>query len=225
MAIFKNSLPIVRDGMVLCLDAANTKSYVSGSTIWNDVSGGGNNGTLTNGPTFNSGGGGGILLDGVNDFVAIASSDAWRLATSSTVMIWCNPVNNSGNIICFQKDSWQGWIFQANSAVIYSGQAGANDLNGSFGTLSYGSWQQLVLVVNRETAQYILYRNGVSVSTSSITQTPIPSNAILYLGTRGSVGDQYANVNISNLQIYNRALSAQEVLQNFNVMKSRFNLL
>ena len=212
----------VTNGLVLYLDGYNLKSYVSGSTIWNDISGGGNNGTLTNGPTFNSGGS--ILLDGVNDFVAIASADAWRLATSSTVIIWCNPVNNSGSIISFQKDGWLGWQFFSGGQIVYSGQAGANDLNGSFGTLSYGSWQQLVLVVNRETAQYILYRNGVSVSTSSITQTPIPSNAILYLGTRGSVGDQYANVNISNLQIYNRALSAQEVLQNFNVMKSRFNL-
>jgi uncharacterized delta-60 repeat protein len=59
---------------VLYLDAANTKSYVSGSTTWNDISRGGNNGTLTNGPTFNSANGGSIVFDGVDDYIQIENT-------------------------------------------------------------------------------------------------------------------------------------------------------
>ena len=54
---------IVTDGLVLCLDAANTKSYVSGSTTWNDISRSGFSGTLINGPTFNGNNGGSIVFD------------------------------------------------------------------------------------------------------------------------------------------------------------------
>ena len=63
---------IVTNGLVLSLDAANPKSYVSGSTTWNDISRGGNNGTLINGPTFNSANGGSIVFDGVNDFISLS---------------------------------------------------------------------------------------------------------------------------------------------------------
>jgi len=66
---FAHSPQIVTNGLVLALDAGNTKSYVSGSTTWFDKSGRGNNGTLVNGPTFNTGSLGSIVFDGVNDYV------------------------------------------------------------------------------------------------------------------------------------------------------------
>jgi hypothetical protein len=216
---------IVTDGLVLALDAANTKSYVSGSTTWNDLSGNGRNATLTNGPSFNSENGGGIVFNGTNQSATISSSDFWRLATSSTVSMWCKPItNNGGYVISFQKGSWQGWVFQANGGVIYSGQFGGNDLDSNFGSISFNTWQQWTLVVNRETAQYLRYKNGVFLGSSSITQTAIPSTSPLYLGFRGQVGDNYANANIASLSIYNRALSAAEIAQNYYTLKSRFNL-
>ena len=60
---------IVTDGLVLCLDAGNRKSYPGSGTSWVDMSGNNNTGTLTNGPTFGGGNGGSIVFDGVNDFV------------------------------------------------------------------------------------------------------------------------------------------------------------
>jgi hypothetical protein len=71
---FHYSPKIITEGLVLYLDAANTRSYVSGSTTWNDISRSGNNGTLINGPTFNSGNGGSIVFDGVNDYVALGNN-------------------------------------------------------------------------------------------------------------------------------------------------------
>jgi len=61
---------IITDGLVLSLDAANTKSYPGTGTVWKDLSGNGNNGTLVNGPTFNSGNNGSIVFDGVNDYAS-----------------------------------------------------------------------------------------------------------------------------------------------------------
>ena len=60
---------IVSNGLVLCLDAANKRSYPGTGTTWTDLSGNSNNGTLTNGPTFSAGNMGSILFDGTNDYV------------------------------------------------------------------------------------------------------------------------------------------------------------
>ena len=65
---------IVEDGLVLALDAGNTKSYPGSGTTWTDLSGKGNNGTLTNGPTFDSGNGGAIFFDGGNDYVTTGNT-------------------------------------------------------------------------------------------------------------------------------------------------------
>ena len=68
MAIFYNPRTIT-DGLVLCLDAANRKSYPGSGTTWTDLSGRGNTGTLTNGPTYSSANGGSIVFDGTDDIV------------------------------------------------------------------------------------------------------------------------------------------------------------
>ena len=75
---FNFSPKVVTDGLVLYLDAANPKSIVSGSTIWTDLSRGGNNGTLIGGPTFNSGNGGSIVFDGSNDYVSVSNNSVFN---------------------------------------------------------------------------------------------------------------------------------------------------
>jgi hypothetical protein len=87
---FSYSPKIVTDGLVLYLDAANSYSYVSGSTSWNDISRGGNNGTLVNGPTFNSGSGGSIVFDGVNDYCTFSNLPTGFQAgiTNYSISIW-----------------------------------------------------------------------------------------------------------------------------------------
>ena len=84
---FNYSPKISTDGLVLCLDAANTKSYPGSGTVWSDLSRGGNNGTLTNGPTFNSGNGGSIVFDGVNDYVDCGVSNI-SLPINITLISW-----------------------------------------------------------------------------------------------------------------------------------------
>ena len=62
---------ITESGLVLALDAGNLKSYPTTGTTWTDLSGRGNTGTLTNGPTYSSANGGSIVFDGVNDYVTV----------------------------------------------------------------------------------------------------------------------------------------------------------
>ncbi len=90
MAFNYSPKPVIDSSLVLYLDAANPRSYVSGSSVWTDVSRGGNNGALTNGPTYSSANGGSILFDGTNDYVSIPdinvtnqiSIEAWVYANS-----------------------------------------------------------------------------------------------------------------------------------------------
>ena len=94
---------IVTDGLVLCLDAASKRSYPGTGTVWADLKGG-NNGTLTNGPTFDAGNGGSLTFDGTNDYVEIANSSQFH-NQRMTASIWINPqtVNTSNYTHLFWK--------------------------------------------------------------------------------------------------------------------------
>jgi len=94
--VYNNGPKIVTSGLVLALDAGNTKSYPGSGTVWTDLSGNGNTGTLTNGPTFNSSNGGSIVFDGVDDFVNIPYNTYWNTnvfgtATNFTLECWHKP--------------------------------------------------------------------------------------------------------------------------------------
>jgi hypothetical protein len=93
---------INESGLVLCLDAGNTKSYPGSGTTWTDLSGNGNTGTLVNGPTYSSANGGSIVFDGSNDY--IQTNFNYSLTSSNTEFTcaaWykCFPEANSGGLI------------------------------------------------------------------------------------------------------------------------------
>jgi len=91
MAIYKNTPPVVTSGLVLCLDAANRQSYVSGSTTWRDLSGNGNNGTLVNGTSFSTEIGGCMVFNGINNYVSFDNPlDQSQLSQVWTVQAWIN---------------------------------------------------------------------------------------------------------------------------------------
>jgi hypothetical protein len=91
-----NQQDIVKDGLVLWLDANDKTSYSGTGTTWTDLSRGRNSGTLTNGPTFNSGSGGSIVFDGVDDYVTGSNSTNFAFGSGDfTVLTWAyfNTVN------------------------------------------------------------------------------------------------------------------------------------
>ena len=90
---------IVTDGLVLHLDAANNRSFVSGSTTIFDLSGNRNTGSLVNGPTYSSVNNGGIVFDGTNDHIIVLNSNSINLSTNTTYAIWIKPATNITNTI------------------------------------------------------------------------------------------------------------------------------
>ena len=125
---FSYSPKIITDGLVLYLDAANPYSYVSGSTAWNDISRGGNNGTLINGPTFSIESLGSIVFDGTNDYVA-ATNLTGSTTNSFTLETWVNFTN--ANSPTFQK------IFHAQSGSSPYSEVNLDNYNGGSGNARY----------------------------------------------------------------------------------------
>jgi hypothetical protein len=219
---------IVTNGLVLNLDAgfrpsfATIPSNANSSTItpWYDISGNNNSGSLINGPTFSSANSGSIVFDGVDDYVNFTTSPS----NVVTVSVWIN-LNNAGNfpIILagnsnqYNSSAWDWSLFSYNETFYIRGNSGGyGDISTPSSTL-VNVWTNWVLVRNDGTGTCRAYKNGTLFGTSGEIGSV---NSSLYIGKVG----QYYNGKISTTQIYNRALSAAEVLQNYNAQKGRFGL-
>jgi hypothetical protein len=230
---------IVTDGLILALDAADRNSYPGSGTAWTDLSGRGNTGTLTNGPTYSSANGGSIVLDGTNDYVSV-NVNSWIRTQSSAYTFSCffyyNDSTNGGSpysLMTFPNDSnnndgfWQHlnlggiWYWRTEDSVY--GEYGGNV--GSSSSFSNGNWYHLVTVV--KTNALIFYINGSLISNISINfnwaNLRNDGTAYLYIGS--GYGESYfMNGRISNFQFYSRELAAAEIQQNFNATRSRFGI-
>jgi len=218
---------ILTNGLVLALDAANSKSYPGSGTTWSDMSGNGNNGTLTNGPTFSNNS---IVFDGVDDYVS--SNNGLTNNSDFSVLLWINyrdVLNASRGIITTWGTSWNGFgIASQNTGLIRSWTNNGAGGGMNWGSLIQNSWNQLVLTYTFSNKTQIGYVNGQSKVSESFG-TAI-SHSTLQIARGGQTASTqlslYPNTNcvISNVSIYNRTLTSSEVAQNYNAQKSRFNL-
>ena len=211
----------ITSGLILSLDAGNTKSYQSGSTTWFDKSGNANNGTLTNGPTFSSANGGSIIFSGSAKRVTLTSP--FGQSGFTTLSIWYNRVEGNSST------SWRTLYstISTNHHHLIS-QSTTRELgiwDGSFRGFGYippidGKFHNYTVVYQSAT-NATLYVDGQLISTITIIL-----NLLTYsIGSIGNwSGGNYWAGNIAVSQIYNRALTAAEILQNYNATKSRFNL-
>jgi hypothetical protein len=214
---------IVTDGLVLCLDAADRNSYVSGSTTWRNIVGS-NNGTLTNGPTFNTGSGGSIVFDGVDDYVNLfpltstssLTVDFWFKNNANGIKVITGMYNGSG------ADWWVG-IWSDNKFTFSFGSPTKADLYSNT-TVNDGLIRHTSCVYDKSTNSAALYINGILQSTGSTPSTVTQPGGNLTIGRFGDYNLFYWPGNIYNYRIYNRALTADEVAQNYNAQKARFGL-
>jgi len=228
---FNYSPKIVTDGLVLYLDAANSKSYVSGSTTWNDISRSGINGTLVNGPTFTGSNGGAIVFDGSNDSVNLNNNFSGSTENNVTVeaLVWLNVSQNTkiftANYTQINNPTGFGLgISDSNNNIVkwFTGNLGTT--NTIFSTTTLANQQYYHAVGTYDGSIKRLYINGILEASASV------NNGINNTATTASVGylrytnTQYFNGRIAITKIYNRALTAQEVLQNYNATKTRFGL-
>jgi hypothetical protein len=219
---------LVEDGLLLALDAGNTKSYPGSGTTWTDLSGKGNNGTLQNGPTFDSGNLGSIVFDGSNDRVVIPNDTALDTQTPS-VEVWVKVDTIVQDGFFFEKGdvNTQYALFIQNNFITWRVKpAGFNDIRVTSATyIDTSSYAQVVGTYTSGSRK--LYINGSLVASDSATGT-IPSNSGgmsvgAYGGFDGPYG-YYLDGKISIVRVYNRVLTAAEVTQNFNALKGRYGV-
>ena len=231
---------ISTNGLVLALDAGNRLSYVSGSTLWNDISNNNNNGTLTNGPTFNTVNGGSIVFDGTNDYVYKSLFSQMNSITTMTISCWCTFVDSGvpGRYLwAIGRD-----IGTAGGMALigygFSVAGGANkllfELGSGYGRVIYtGTLQQNIwynFTCTADGTNTKIYVNGILNNTALQTTGQIASNPGLSIGsyldpsTPPNPGTFFHNGKIASFQVYNKALLADEIFQNFNAQKSRFGL-
>ena len=230
-----NGPKIVTNGLVLCLDAGNRKSYPGSGTTWTDLSGQGNNGSLVNGPTFDANNAGSIVFDGTNDF--ISSYDlSWNNTNSVSISMFIKPasLSTSKPIIGKQSYEWQIIQLQTSFYFIYWDTTG-NSNNGPIVTITdfYTStnFVNVLLVWNHSDNKYYFYKNAELVGTTTWTDASINRNLSAGINIGGNIyayapagGGSYWNGSIGLVQVYNRALSAAEIQQNFNATRYRFGI-
>ena len=217
---------IVRFGLVMELDAGNPYSYAGAGTAWYDVSGTGNNGTLTNGPTYTSDNSGGILFDGSDDYVNVTynASTISFPSNNATICVWFK-VSTTGDgigvLVTQRSSSGSGFQTYMYSTRLYADGGGTAGVSSntviSNGTISFGC-----IVYDRTNSLLKLYINGIFDNQVSYTGN-IQDTYPIRLGN-GAFGDGPFPGTIYMAQIYNRTLSAAEVLQNYNATKGRFGL-
>ena len=228
-------IPGVTDGLVLYLDAAVPESYPGTGTTWTDLSNSKYTGSLVNGPThtgFNKQSS--IGFDGTDDAVNLNDIIFSNSTSNVTIDIWVSFPSMTVNRSFMAKGSGgdgAAYTFITTTGLGASGGSSAyvrffmsNGTAASttieYANLIYGQFYNFTYTYNG--SQIVGYRNGESPISQSLAGPLYYSNTPLYLG-RNKYGNN-APCNIAIFKIYNRPLTATEVLQNYNATKSRFGL-
>ena len=225
---------IVTDGLILCLDAANVRSYPKTGTTWYDLSGRNYHGTLINGPAFTNINNGAISFDGTDDYCSLTQVNLFSLLSGirlATVALWVYPRSSSRNSYIADWNTSGGqesFRIEMSGYSMTSGRIGGTLLTNNSepvqtsSSVTLNRWHHIAISVT--VSDLLLYWNGKidDVKTPSNKGTFL-SNPII-LGRAGSWDAFYSNVIFSNLHIYNRCLSASEISQNYNATKGRYGL-
>jgi hypothetical protein len=228
---FVNALSPVRNGLVLELDAGQRASYPGTGNTWYDLSGNSLNGTLFNAPTFTGiGASSSILLNASNQVVALALNSKLDISESITIESFIYPTayNTSGDFGSFIICKAASYYLELNGngkVRVYFYSLSSEGYHESVGTVPLNTWSYISVVRNKAASTISIYINGILDRTlSSITgdirvQQTYPVN----LGSFQGSGYTFTG-RIAVGTIYNRALSAYEIKQNFDFYRTRYNI-
>ena len=212
---------IITDGLVLYLDAANLKSYSGSGTNVTNIFNSNYTGALNNGVGFSLNNNGVFTFDGSNDYISFLPNDIFNIGTGDfTLLAWHKTSNKSNysTIMSLDDGNGTGYLLYTsiNSGVLRNWVAGVPK-NGTI-DICTGLWNLVGLT--RNSGLCTQYVNGVVDTTFTASGVLQISGRNLSIGQ--NAGYYYYNGNISIVQIYNRALSQQEILQNYNATKGRY---
>lgn len=224
MGVAYNVSPIVRDGLVLCLDAANPKSYPGTGTTWYDFVGQ-RSGTLLNSPVFSDNY---FSMDGVNQAVSFASSvevstgDGFTIctlirlpATQINGVNWCYFVVDRD----FGAGDYESGIYNINNTtwIFKENASSPNSISASMGT----EWRYLCYGQN-SLSQPFIYLDGAAVASSTSTWPSATLDFVSIFSRDNTSG--FLKCDCSAIQIYDRGLSVDEAQQNFTALRGRFGI-
>lgn len=225
------ALSIVTNGLVLNLDAGNSSSYSGSGTTWTDISGSGNNGTLVGSPTYNSNDLGGSITTNTTQYISTGYNFSANTFTVNMFVklnpsafwatVWANESWNAGRGY-FSYMSASGTLQTGPGGVLPGGAGVRQTTITGFTSITNWCWS-----INGTTLT--LYKNGSQVDTGSFNAPGGGfSTTGLYFGARHlNDGTSYTDacpMVLYTASVYNRALSASEILQNFNALKGRYGL-
>ena len=219
-----SAVSIPTNGLQLYLDAGNASSYSGSGTSWNDLSGNGRNGTLTNGPTYSSADGGSIVFDGSNDYVQCTGS---LTVTAATFVTWIRRNGNQGQydgILFSRGANTTGMNFQSSNQLGYHWNDAGNTYNWQSGlTIPNLTWCMIAVSVTSTAATaYLCQSGGTTTATNTVNHGSSNLNDIKI--ALDDAAARYFNGNIATAQLYNIALSAAEITQNFNALRGRYGV-
>ena len=223
---------IVSSGLLVHLDAANTNSYSGSGTTWKDLTGNGYNGRLMNPQTFDSESGGSLVFNGITNRVTFGIvPSTLRFTNNLTITVWLkfNSLLNPQTIISCNEDAGYGIVTNGVRMTSHFW------LNGSF-TPTAGetmsaydttSWVNITTTFNGSVINF--YRNGKLIdSVSKVGNITYTYFMPLLIGANPTLGpktvENFFNGKISRVLMYNRALSSQEIIQNYDATKGRYGL-
>lgn len=219
---------IVTNGLVLCLDAANAKSYPGSGTTWTDLSGNGNNGTLVNSPTFNSSGY--FSLDGVNDHITVPTSTLWNFGTGDfAIDMWVYPTTYTSTtnsptllqIAPYSSASPNGILFFIDGTgklSFYITSAFNSTVTAPLNTWTHCVFTRVSGVMN-------IYAQTVPATTTNILSAySITNSQPLSIGYDKQYNSDYFTGRMSSVKIYSKGLSAAEIQKNFNATRKRYGI-
>ena len=209
---------IVTNGLIMYVDAANSRSY-SGSGLTANGLVGGIGGTLVNGVGFGTTNNGFFTFDGSNDYINFGNNST-LYQNSGTLSVWTKASSPGGGFRgIIARQGAYGFFY--NDSILVAYDWGGNVTRSTGINIADNTWKNVVMTyqsgVNDGT---IIYLNGVSVLTTTISISNFPTD-YLYGGAEANAG-QYAACQISLFTMYSRVLTAQEVLQNYNATKKRY---
>lgn len=224
-----HSPSVVTSNMILFLDAGNVKSYPGSGSTWTDLSGNSRSATIYNSPTLNSSNGGTFDLNSSNQYADISSFANYNFGSAITIGFWhYNSTTNAAKyrgVVCNTYGSGTGFDFRYGSedsgtrlyAIINTSVSSYS----AIATANLNTWGYYCMTYNGTVLQ--IYKNGVAGNSSAASGSLGSVNDNVDIG-RNANSAEYLNGRLSNVHIYSNALTAAQVLQNYNALRGRFGL-